>query len=68
VQEIVTKLADQKVILSQFGEQHKHFTEPTTVDNMQIAEECQNLQAWREARPAVMQEIIVSKNRFLKER
>jgi predicted phage tail protein len=79
LQEIVSKLADQKATLSQFAQQHKHLTESTTVENTRIAGLVNALEAEFEARhgetskkrealaSAVMQDIIVEKKRFLEE-
>jgi benzoyl-CoA reductase/2-hydroxyglutaryl-CoA dehydratase subunit BcrC/BadD/HgdB len=50
LQEIVTRLADQRRALSQFAKQHKSVTESTTAENTRVAAAVQVIEAEFEAR------------------
>jgi hypothetical protein len=79
LQEIIAKLADQRTMLAQFSQQHRHLMESTTYENTQISRVVRSLEAEFEARhdettkkrealtSGVMQDIIVEKKKFLEE-
>jgi lipid II:glycine glycyltransferase (peptidoglycan interpeptide bridge formation enzyme) len=79
LQEIIAKLADQRAMLAQFSQQHRHLTESTTTENTRIARVVGSLEAEFEARhgettkkrealaSAVMQDIVAEKKKFLEE-
>jgi uncharacterized protein YoxC len=79
LQEIVTRLADQRQALSQFAKRHRSVTESTTAENTRIAAAVQGIEAEFEARheetlkrrealvTSVTQGISQDKNKFLED-